>query len=262
MHSRAEASAAAVREAGRERALFTRMRARGDREARDRLVERYLPLARHLARALQAPSEPFDDVYQVACIGLIKAIDRFDPTRGVAFSSYATPTITGEIKRHFRDRTWALHMSRDLQEMALRVDTVRARLTTELRREPTVGDVAEALDTTDEVILDALMAGQSHRASSLQAPRPGADDGDSAETLGETFGHVEDGYRLAEHRAILERLLDDLPCRDRSVVLLRYALDLTQSQIGERMGMSQMHVSRLLRRSLGSLQEAAEQQAA
>ena len=239
-----------------------RLRARGDATARDQLVERYLPLARHLARALQAPSEPFDDVYQVACIGLIKAVDRFDVTRGVAFSSYATPTITGEIKRHFRDRTWALHMSRDLQDMALRVETIRTRLTAELGREPTVTDVARALSTTDEVVREALLAGQSHRAASLQAPRPGSDDGDGSETLGETFGRIEDGYRLAEERTVLEDLLDDLPGRDRSVVLLRYALDLTQSQIGERMGMSQMHVSRLLRRSLGSLREAAEQEAA
>jgi RNA polymerase sigma-B factor len=146
--------------------------------------------------------------------------------------------------------------------MALRVETIRTRLTAELGREPTVGDVARALRTTDEVVLEALLAGQSHRASSLQAPRPGADDGDAGETLGETFGRVEDGYSLAEDRTILEGLLGDLPGRDRSVVLLRYALDLTQSQIGERMGMSQMHVSRLLRRSIGSLRQAAGEQAA
>jgi RNA polymerase sigma-B factor len=262
MDRRRRMAAASEREEARERALFVRLRTRGDADARELLVERYLPLARHLARTLEGPSEPFEDIFQVACIGLINAVDRFDVTRGVAFSSYATPTITGEIKRHFRDRTWALHMSRDLQDMALRVENARTRLATELGREPTVCDVARALSTTDEVVLEALLAGQSHRASSLQAPRPGADDPDAGETLCETVGRTEEGYGLAEDRTVLEGLLGSLPGRDRSVVLLRYGLDLTQSQIGERMGMSQMHVSRLLRRSLGSLREAAAEQAA
>jgi RNA polymerase sigma-B factor len=262
MHSRPRSAAAGAREVARERGLFHRVRDHADVSARDALVHRYLPLARHLARTLQAPSEPFDDVYQVACIGLVKAIGRFDPDRGVAFSSYATPTITGEIKRHFRDRTWALHISRDLQDLALRVESVRAKLTAELGREPAVRDVADALQVSDEAVRQALLASQSHRTASLQAPRAGADDGDAGDTLGDTFGDTDDGYRLAEERAILEGLLRELPGRDRSVVLLRYGLDLTQSQIGERMGMSQMHVSRLLRRSLGQLRDAAADQAA
>ncbi|MEA2180160.1 MAG: polymerase sigma-B factor [Solirubrobacteraceae bacterium] len=252
-----------TREDARERRLFHRVRDHADMAARDALVQRYLPLARHLARSLQAQSEPFDDVFQVACIGLIKAIGRFDPHRGVAFSSYATPTITGEIKRHFRDRTWALHMSRDLQDMALRVDATRAALTAQLGREPAVVDLACALQITDEAVRQAELAGQSHRTASLQAPRPGAEDGDGGgDTLGDSFGHADDGYRLAEDRTVLEGLLRQLPGRDRSVVLLRYGLDLTQSQIGERMGMSQMHVSRLLRRSLGQLRDAAAEQEA
>jgi RNA polymerase sigma-B factor len=254
--------AAGTRQDARERNLFQRVRDHADVAARDALVQRYLPLARHLARTLQAPSEPFDDVFQVACIGLVKAIARFDPDRGVAFSSYATPTITGEIKRHFRDRTWALHMSRDLQDMALRVEATRAALTSELGREPTVGDVARCLQITDEAVRQAVLASQSHRTASLQAPRPGGDDPDAGATLGDTFGRTDDGFRLAEERTLLEGLLRDLPGRDRSVVLLRYGLDLTQSQIGERMGMSQMHVSRLLRRSLGQLRDAAAEQAA
>ena len=240
-----------------ERDLFERFRQHRAPADRDALAERYLPLARQLARRYHTPDEPFDDLYQVACIGLIKAIDRYDTGRGVAFSSYATPTIAGELKRHFRDRTWSVRMPRDLQDLALRVDRASRELTGRLQRRPTIAEVAEAVGATVERVLDALQAGQAHRAASLQTPRPSVDE-DAGETLGDTFGHDEDGYRLAEERVVLSGLLPALSTRDRQIVLLRFTEDLTQAQIGERMGLSQMHVSRILRQSLGTLRAAAQ----
>jgi RNA polymerase sigma-B factor len=239
-----------------EHALFARVRDRGDRVARDVLVERYLPLARHVALRLRTPSEPFDDVYQVGCLGLVKAVDRFDAERGVAFSSFATPTISGEIKRYFRDRTWSVHISRDLQERALRLETTRGRLTAELGREPNVDDLAAALDTGVEGVLEAIEDGRSHHGVSMDTPSA-AGDGDAGATLGDTLGAGDDRYARAEDRALLEGLLAELSRRDRCVVLLRFGLDLTQAEVAARMGLSQMHVSRLLRSSLGRLREAA-----
>jgi RNA polymerase sigma-B factor len=256
MNGRRDPTAAGGREDA-EHALFERVRDRGDTAARDRLVERYLPLARSVALRLHTPSEPFDDIFQVACLGLIKAVDRFDADRGVAFSSYATPTISGEIKRYFRDRTWSVHISRDLQDRALRLETTRGRLTAELGREPGVDDLAEALDSTVDGVLEAMRAGRSHHSVSLEAPRGPDDADDDGSTLGDSFGEPDERFGLAEDRALLERLMVDLPRRDRSVLLLRFGLDLTQEQIGARMGLSQMHVSRVLRSSLGRLQDAA-----
>jgi RNA polymerase sigma-B factor len=241
-----------------EHALFVRVRDGGAPEARDRLVERYLPLARHVALMLQTPSEPFDDIFQVACVGLIKAIDRFDADRGVAFSTYATPTISGEIKRYFRDRTWSVHISRDLQERVLRLETARRSLTAELGREPTVDDLAAALDSSVERVVEAIRAGRSHHSVSLEAPR-GLDEAGDGVTLADTVGAPDERYRRAEERALLERLMAELPRRDRSVLLLRFGLDLTQEQIGARMGLSQMHVSRVLRSSLGRLREVVDE---
>jgi RNA polymerase sigma-B factor len=240
----------------RDRALFERYRERRDPGNREVLVERFLPLARQLARRYQRPEEPFDDLFQVACLGLVNAIDRFDPSRDVAFSSYAVPTILGEIKRYFRDRTWSVRVPRDLQELALRVERKRTELSTDLQRQPTVGELASALGLDEERVLEALEASGAYRATSLSLPRGNNDE--AGDTLGDTVSTSEDGFGLAEDRAMLDRLLRTLSPRARDVVRLRFEDDLTQAEIGELIGVSQMQVSRILRQSLSHLRTVAE----
>ena len=235
----------------RDRALFERYLDRHDPVDREVLVERFLPLARQLARRYQRPDEPFDDLFQVACLGLVNAIDRFDPSRDVAFSSYAVPTILGEIKRYFRDRTWSVRVPRDLQELALRVDHKRTELSADLQRQPTVGELAAALGLDEERVLEALEASGAYRATSLSLPR--SNDDEAGDTLGDTVSTSEDGFGLAEDRAMLDRLLRTLSPRARKVVRLRFEDDLTQAEIGDLIGVSQMQVSRLIRQSLARL---------
>src|SRR3954471_21480960 len=198
-----------------DRALFERHRDKRDPVDRELLVERFLPLARQLARRYERPEEPFDDLFQVACLGLVKAIDRFDLTRDVAFSSYAVPTILGEIKRYFRDRTWAVRVPRDLQELALRVDRKVSELATDLRRAPTVPEIAEAAGIDEEQVLEALEASGAYRATSLSLPRSNEDE--AGETLGDTVGTSEEGFGLAENRATLEQFMRALTPREREV---------------------------------------------
>jgi RNA polymerase sigma-B factor len=249
---RAEAAAQRSRD---DRVLFDRYLRHGDRRAREELVERFLPLARQLARRYQRAEEPFDDLVQVASLGLIKAIDRFDPDRQVAFSSYAVPTILGELKRHFRDRTWSVRVPRDLQELALKVDKSVASLSRDLRRSPSVPEIAAAVEATEEQVLEALEAAGAYRATSLEAPRGGEEDGD---TLGDSVGTQEQGFLLAEDRATLGRLLNAVSPREREVLRLRFEEDMTQAEIGEVIGVSQMQVSRLIRQAVGRLRTAAE----
>jgi len=244
-----------------DRRLFLRFVDERDPVDRDTIVERFLPLARQLAARYQRPEEPFDDVYQVACFGLVKAVDRFDIERGVAFSSYAVPTIMGEIKRHFRDRTWAVRVPRDLQELALRVDRVVSDLTRELGRAPTVDEVALAVDADSEDVLEAMQASSAYRATSLETPRAGGDN-EPGETLGDSVGLVDDGFNRAEQRAVLHALMRSLTPREREVVRLRFEEDLTQAAIGERIGVSQMQVSRVLRQAIARLRTLARADAA
>ena len=249
-------ASAANRERAREdRLLFERHRRDGDPVAREQLVERFLPLARQLARRYQRSEEPLDDLVQVASLGLVKAIDRFDSDRDVAFSSYAVPTILGELKRHFRDRTWAVRVPRDLQELALRVDRTVSALSSE-GRSPSVTEIAEAVGVTEEEVLEALEAGGAYRATSLEAPRPGAGE-DGTDTVAETIGTADRGFGLAEDRATLDQLMGAISAREREVLRLRFAEDLTQAEIGEIVGVSQMQVSRLIRQALGRLHAAA-----
>jgi RNA polymerase sigma-B factor len=238
-----------------DRALFERYLDRRDPVDRELLVERFLPLARQLARRYQRPEEPFDDLFQVACLGLVKAIDRFDLTREVAFSSYAVPTILGEIKRYFRDRTWSVRVPRDLQELALRVDRKVSELSTDLRRQPTVSEIAEAVGIEEEDVLEALEASGAYRATSLSTPR--GNDDEAGETLGDTVGTSEEGFGLAESRATLEQLMRAVTPREREVLRLRFEEDLTQAEIGERIGVSQMQVSRIIRQSIARLRTVA-----
>jgi RNA polymerase sigma-B factor len=239
-----------------DRALFERYLDRRDPVDREILVERFLPLARQLARRYQRQEEPFDDLFQVACLGLVKAIDRFDLSRDVAFSSYAVPTILGEIKRYFRDRTWSVRVPRDLQELALKVDRKVTELSTDLRRQPTVDEIAEAVGIEAEQVLEALEASGAYRATSLSTPR--GNDDEAGETLGDTVGMSENGFALAEDRATLARLLQTVSPREREVLRLRFEEDLTQGEIGEVIGVSQMQVSRIIRQSLRRLRTVAE----
>jgi RNA polymerase sigma-B factor len=237
-----------------DRMLFERRDA-GDPRARDELIERFLPLARSLARRYERSGEPLDDLVQVASLALVKAIDGYDCERGVAFSSYAVPTIAGELKRYFRDRTWAVRPPRDLQDLTLRVDRAADVLAAQHGRPPTVPELSAAINATDEEVLEALQARSAHRGLSLHVPVFG---GEMA--LHETLGVSDDGYARAETRAVLERLLSELPQRSREVLRLRFEEDLTQAEIGALVGVSQMQISRIIRAAIGQLRLSAERQ--
>lgn len=242
---------------GGDRELFTRAHA-GDGHARELLIERYLPLARRLARRYQRSEEPLDDLVQVASLGLVKAVDRYDATREVAFSSFAVPTILGELRRHFRDRTWSVRVPRELQELAWRVDKTVASLSTATGRPPTVAEIAQAMDVSEEQVLDAMQAAAAYRIGSLDAPRAGASSDDAAgagATLADSIGAEESGFARAEERATLEPVLAEITERERLVLRLRFGEDLTQAEIGERIGVSQMQVSRLIRQAISRLRE-------
>jgi RNA polymerase sigma-B factor len=237
-----------------DRRLLERYHRDGDPAAREALVERFLPLARQLARRYQRGGEPLDDLVQVASLGLLKAIDRFEPDRPTAFSSFAVPTILGELKRHFRDRGWSVRVPRDLQEMAVRVDRVAEEMVRRLGRAPTPGEIAAEIGTTAERVLEAREAAGAYRAVSLDRPRDEDDEGDG---MTETFGAEDPGFRLAEDAATVESLMAVLTDREREVLRLRFVEDLTQSEIGARIGVSQMHVSRLIRQAVERLRDAA-----
>jgi RNA polymerase sigma-B factor len=238
-----------------DRALFARYLDQRDPVDRDTLVERFLPLARQLARRYERPDVPFDDLFQVACLGLVNAIERFDLEREAAFSSYAVPTILGEIKRYFRDRTWSVRVPRDLQELSLKVDRAVLELDHALQRSPTVAEIVAKVGAEREDVLEALEASGAYRAASLQAPW-GADE-DSGDTLGDAIGIEERGFELAENRATIDRLMRVITPREREVLRLRFAEDLTQAEIGEQVGVSQMQVSRILRQAVSRLRTYA-----
>jgi RNA polymerase sigma-B factor len=237
-----------------DRRLLERYRRDGDPAAREALVDRFLPLARQLARRYQRGGEPLDDLVQVASLGLLKAIDRFEPDRSTAFSSFAVPTILGELKRHFRDRGWSVRVPRDLQEMAVRVDRVTDELARELGRAPTPDEIGTHIGITTEQVLEAREAAGAYRAVSLDRPRDDDEDGDG---MAETMGIEDPGFGLAEDAATVQRLMSVLSDREREVLRLRFEEDLTQSEIGVRVGVSQMHVSRLIRQAVARLRAAA-----
>ena len=221
----------------------------GDREARDRALVELMPLVRALASRYAGRGEPLEDLVQAGSIGLIKAVDRFDVDRGVDFSSYAVPTIVGEIRRHFRDKAWAMHVPRRLKELSLRLSRVLDELTTELGRSPTVAELAEAAGVEEEEAIDALDSTNAYTTRSLHAPfEDGADD-----SLSEKLGTDETGYAEVEDGALVQAGLDALDERERQIVELRFFKEMTQSQIAAEIGISQMHVSRLLRRALATM---------
>ncbi len=240
-----------------DRALFARLATDGDPYAREALVERYLPLARSLALRYQRSSEPLDDLMQVASLGLVKAIDGFDCERRIAFSSYAVPTILGEIKRHFRDRTWAVRVPRGLQEMSARVDRAVAELSENMHRQPSVAEIAVQLGCDEEDVLEALQAGNAYRSVSFETPRGGGDD--DIATLADAVGADEPGFDRAEQRATLATLLAAISPREREVLRLRFEEDMMQAEIGIAVGVSQMQVSRIIRQAIARLRDAGEQ---
>jgi RNA polymerase sigma-B factor len=234
--------------------LFAKIRT-GDTHARELLVERYLPLARRLARRYQRSEEPLEDLVQVASLGLLKAVDRYDATRETAFSSFAVPTVLGELRRHFRDRTWSVRVPRELQELALRVDKTVAALSSQAGRAPTVAEIASAMNVGEEQVLDALQAAGAYRAGSLDAPRSGSSEDPPGESVADAIGAEEGGFERAEERATLGPMLAHITERERLVLTLRFGQDMTQAEIGERIGVSQMQVSRLIRQALARLRE-------
>ena len=217
---------------------------------RDELVTMNLPLVEHLARRFRDRGENHEDLVQVGTVGLIKAVDRFDTDRGVQFSTYATPTIVGEIKRHFRDRGWAIRVPRRLQEMRISLSRATSELSQQNGRSPTVAELAEHLGVTEEEVLEGLESAQAYATSSLDA---GTSDSDESIGLGATIGDVDQALEGVDNRESLKPLLTALPERERQILFLRFFDNKTQSEIAEELNISQMHVSRLLTRTLAQL---------
>jgi RNA polymerase sigma-B factor len=243
-------------EPGAERDLFTRWQQDGDEGAREALVRRFTPLTRSLARRYNRSSEPFEDLVQVATLGLLKAIDRYDPQRGFSFQSFAVPTVLGEMRRYFRDSGWALHVPRGSQERALKLRTVHEQLMDERGHAPTVKELAEYLGCEAEQVLDSLQVLNAYDTVSLDAPRPGATDEDT--TFAESIGDDDSRYELVELDLTVASALRQISPRERTILRMRFVDELTQTQIAAKVGVSQMQVSRLLRRSLDQLRELAE----
>ena len=240
------------REIDRERTheLFGRLPT--EPEVRDELVELHLPLVEYLARRFRGRGEPLDDLVQVASLGLLKAIDRFDPARGVEFSTYATPTIVGELKRYFRDKGWAIRVPRQLQEAGLQLAEAVPALAQELGRSPTLTEIGEALGMSEEDVLEAMNAAQAYSLKSLDAPASSSDGTVSIAQI----GAEDEALELFESWASVAPLLKMLPAREREILYLRFVANETQSKIAEKLGISQMHVSRLLAKTLASLRES------
>jgi RNA polymerase sigma-B factor len=234
-----------------ERELLERYYRGRDQTVREELVQRFMPLARRLAARYRGDRELLDDLVQVASLGLVKALDRFDPDRGVAFSSYAVPTILGELKRHFRDRGWSVRVPRDLQKRIARMDRAIAELPGKLGRAPSVNEIAERLEVDPEEVLEAMEAGQAHHAMSLDAQAQ-TEEGEGI-PLTERLGDSDPAFDTVEYGATITDALESLSERDRTVLHLRFVEDMTQTEIADRVGVSQMHVSRILRAAVERL---------
>lgn len=233
---------------------FSAYRATGDEATRNRLVEAYRGLAIALARRFERRGEPLDDLVQVAMLGLLKAVERYDPGHGTAFTTFATPTVLGELKRHFRDKTWSVRVPRGVKDLHVRVAPAVAELHQSLGRSPTIAELSDHLGCAEDDLLEAMEAGAAYRPGSLDASGANDDDGTS---LSERISGEGDGDRT-DARVTVRALMAQLPERERTIVYLRYFEDLTQSEIAERIGVSQVHVSRLLRQALGRLGRDAQ----
>jgi RNA polymerase sigma-B factor len=230
-----------------------------DRVLRDEIITAQVGLAEYLARRFKNRGEPVEDLVQVALLGLLKAVERFDPSRGLEFSTFATPTIVGELKRHFRDKGWAVRVPRRVQELHLRMASVVNGLSQELGRSPTIPEIARQADVSVDEVLEAMEAGRAYRFTSLDAGT--SDDEDRAPTPSAQIGEDEPGLEEVEHRMLLSPLIASLPKREQMIIHLRFFRGMTQSEIAERLGISQMHVSRLLARSLAQLKARADSDA-
>jgi RNA polymerase sigma-B factor len=242
----------------RTRELFTELQSaeEGDplrQRARDALVEQHLPLVEHLARRFRNRGEPYDDLVQVATIGLIKSVDRFDLERGVEFSTYATPTIVGEIKRHFRDKGWAVRVPRRLQELRLSLASATSELSQKQGRSPTVAELAAHMRISEEEVLEGLESANAYSTLSLDAGDSGS--GDEPMPVADTLGSEDESLEGVEYRESLKPMLEQLPPREKKILMLRFFKNMTQSEIANEIGISQMHVSRLLARTLAQLRE-------
>jgi len=240
--------------AERERELLRAYHVRGDTRARDELAEQMVPLARALAGRYTGRGEPQEDLFQVACVGVMKAIEGFDLSRDVRFSSYATPTVLGEIKRHFRDKTWAMRVPRGMQELQIVIAKTRDKLTSELGRSPTVQEIADDVDQPFEEVLITIQSQDARRTRSLDEPT-----GEDV-TLADSIGSRDPEIGRAEMRVLLDDAFDVLSERDRRVLQLRFAEDLTQTEISDRVGVSQMQVSRIIRQALVTLRADIERE--
>jgi RNA polymerase sigma-B factor len=240
---------AQLREEDRE--LLRRYHEDGDTGAREELVQRHLPLVRSLARRYAGRGEPLDDIEQVGAIGLIKAIDRFELDREVSLATYATPNVVGEIKRHFRDKGWAIRVPRALQELNAKMSATIDRLTSRLGRSPSIAEIAESLEATPEEVLEAIEVGSAYTTLSLSGAPGGDDEADPLEAIGEE----DEEFERTEDRAALAPALAHLPQREREILRMRFEDGLPQTHIAERVGLSQMHVSRLIRKSLAAIRD-------
>lgn len=225
---------------------FVEYRRTGDPAIRDELAEAHLRLAHHLARRFANRGVPLDDLRQVAAVGLLKSIERFEPERGLEFSTFATPTIVGELKRHFRDKGWSVRVPRRVQELHIRINQLVSELTNANGQSPTIAELAQAARASEEEVLEAMEASQAYRTTSIDAPTPG-DDG---QAMVSQLGEEESGLFHTENRMLVERLVESLAPREKLMVQLRFYEEMTQSEIADRLGISQMHVSRLLARCL------------
>ena len=234
-----------------DRALLRRYHEGGDTGAREELIERHLPLVRSLARRYAGRGESLEDIEQVGAIGLIKAIDRFELARDVSLATYATPNVVGEIKRHFRDKGWAVRVPRALQELNASMSGGIERLTVKMARSPSIAEIAKELETTPEQVLEALEVGSAYSTISLSSGPSGEEELDPMETI----GSEDEGFERSEQRAALAPALAHLPAREREILRMRFEEGLPQTQIAQRVGLSQMHVSRLIRKSLAVMRE-------
>jgi RNA polymerase sigma-B factor len=241
-----------------EKQLFLQYHRTGSRRDRDALIERFMPLARSLARRYRRGPEPLEDLEQVASLALLRAVEGFDPTRELAFSSYAVPSIAGALKRHYRDFGWSVRMPRDLQELALRIERFNDDAWATNGMAPTAAEIAERAGVSVEAVVEAREAHQALRADSLDQPLRSTED-DAGASLLDTIGDRDTDYERAFNRVVLDSLLSRLDERDQTIVRLYYREELTQSEIGERLGLSQMHISRLLRQATTQLVAAAAQ---
>lgn len=262
--SRADASAACRRlrrvskgkpawDKDRTRELFRRYKEEGDEEAREQLIVSHVNLVRYIAAKFKNRGEPLDDLIQVGTIGLIKAIDRFDPSRGLEFTTYATPTIMGEIKRHFRDKGWTIRVPRRLQELSAKVNTVTDELTAELQRSPSIDEIAARLGTTPDEVLEAMESSSAY--SSVPLEGQGGTEEDDAPAVIDRYASVDNDLEASDDRMILEDVISEFPEADQQAIRMRYLDGMTQVEIAKKLGISQVQVSRMLRRALRRIQE-------